>query len=264
MAGAHPYESKTNDELFELALGGDSEADDDYEAESAWAAIRVLRRRHTADIFERVKHFCASPKMRMRERGLQILTEFGVRDEVRPFFDASVELAIEATRDADPFVVQAAAWALANSPGARSKTALMGLKNHPDPEVRYSVAVGNVGAVQPGAVEVLLELMEDSEGKVRNWATFALGGGDEHDSPEIREAFRKRLADSDQGAKREAIWGLAKRHDRQGLELLLERFEADRWVSGDKQTARDILDLYSGDDPSIEELCADLRALLPS
>ena len=62
----------------------------------------------------------------------------------------------------------------------------------------------------PEGVSILLKLMEDSNEVVRDWATFALGSSDAEegralhyvDSPEIRAAFRRRLEDSCEEARR--------------------------------------------------------------
>lgn len=261
MSRVHPYESKTNEELFQLAFLEDSELDDDYEAASAWAAIRFLRDRNTPDVFERAKECCASPTARHRERGLQVLAELG--GEEHPHLDESVELAIRGIRDVNESVVEAAAWALAHFDGQRSKDALMTLTDHRSPEVRHAVAFGLPGASATGSIPVLLRLMEDPDETVRDWATASLGMGPEHDSEEIRQSFRRRLSDSHEETRLEALWGLALRKDAQGLKMLLSRLENDTWTAGDEQTACEILRLFSSDKHPTEHLCEGLRALLP-
>lgn len=73
----------------------------------------------------------------------------------------------------------------------------------------------------PLALEVLLTLMEDSDGDVRDWATFGVGAlGDHQDTPAIREALGRRLADDDEDAREEAIVGLARRQDTRVLPSL--------------------------------------------
>jgi HEAT repeat protein len=118
-----------------------------------------------------------------------------------------------------------------------------------------------MGCHSPSAVVTLMELMEDSADEVRNWATFSLGVSTVHDSPAIREAFRRRLADSFEDAREEAIWGLAKRKDRQGLQLLLRRLEDDSWVQGDQCAARDILETRPGEELPFDKLREGIRAL---
>lgn len=80
------------------------------------------------------------------------------------------------------------------------------------------------------------------------------------DSPEIRAAFRRRLDDSYEEARREAIWGLALRNDALGVKLLLKHLESEEWWNGDKDAAEELLGLQP--DTSVEELRDGLRRLL--
>jgi HEAT repeat protein len=102
--------------------------------------------------------------------------------------------------------------------------------------------------------------MDDVDDEVREWATFELGTQCDVDTPEIRAALRKRLSDGYEEARNEAIWGVARRNDEQGLGLLLARLDSDHW-SGDEMAAEDILGLKS--DVPVEELRHGLRKLLP-
>jgi HEAT repeat protein len=79
------------------------------------------------------------------------------------------------------------------------------------------------------------------------------------DSPDIRAAFRNRLEDSYEDARREAIWGLARRNDPLGVKLLLNHLDSEEWWDGDKDTAQELLGLES-DTP--EEVRDRLRRLL--
>jgi HEAT repeat protein len=110
--------------------------------------------------------------------------------------------------------------------------------------------------------------MEDKNEVVRDWATFALGSGDVEesgsrhyaDSPGIRAAFHRRLDDTYEDARREAIWGLARRKDLLGVKLLLNLLESEGWWNGDKDAAEELLGLSQ--DSSTEELCDGLRGML--
>jgi len=264
MAGAHPYELKSDEELFELAFQPDSELDDDYEAETAWAAIRLLRRRNTAQVFALAKEYCASQHLRHRERALQVLAQMGGGSPLaeRPHLQASVDLAVSALQDQHLAVAQAAAWALAHLRGEVAVQVLIQLETHPDADIRRAVATGLAGSNDPEATLTLLRLMEDAEDEVRNWATFGLGMRPIPDSPEIREAFRRRLADSFGPARNEGLWALARREDLQGLQFLLARFENGTAVRGDRMVVFDLLDVDAK--TSDPEVCAGLRSLLAS
>ena len=79
----------------------------------------------------------------------------------------------------------------------------------------------------------IIELMDDSDDNVRDWATFALGTQCSVNSPEILNALRKRLNDSYEMARNEAVWGLAQHKDPLGIKMLIERLEADEWMTGE-------------------------------
>jgi HEAT repeat protein len=110
-------------------------------------------------------------------------------------------------------------------------------------------------------IETLIELTKDESDEVRNWATFSLGTQCKQDSPEIRAALLKRVDDTFEDARDEAIWGLAQRRESLGLRLVLERLQAESWKSGDEDVAMDALGLF-GERPPIEKLCDGLRELL--
>ncbi len=257
-------ERKGTEELFAATLEGD------YDDDAAWEAVSVLRLRGTKEVFEVAKRYCESGNPKARSRGLSVLAQLGAGkpDVERPFMSDCVSLAIDHLRDPDRETVRCAAWALSHLGTPRAVDALIELRNHPDSDVRHAVACCFELGKRPDGVGVLIGLMEDESEVVRDWATFVLGscevdeGGVWHyaDSPEIRAAFRRRLEDTYEEARREAIWGLAKRRDPLGVKLLLNILESAEWWSGDEDTAGELLGLKRGS--SIEDLCQGLRGLL--
>jgi HEAT repeat protein len=256
-------ERKSTEELFASTLEGD------YEDDSAWEAVSVLRLRGTIEVFDLAKRYCDSQDPRARARALSVLAQLGAGkpDIERPFKDESVSIAINHLQDSDTETARCAAWALSHLGTQQAVRHLVTLKDHPDPEVRQAVACCTELRSHPDAVGVLLTLMEDSDDEVRDWATFSLGSGEVEtggvwhyvDSPEVRTAFCKRLEDGYEEARREAIWGLAKRKDAVGLKLLLSQLESPEWWSGDEDAAAELLGLS---DATVEELCSGLRKLL--
>ena len=257
-------ERKSAEELFAVTLEGE------YDADSALEAVSVLRLRGAQEVFEWAKRYCESENPKARARGLSVLAQLGTGkpDAERPFMADSVSIAIDHLRDSDEEAVRSAAWALSHLGTREAVLAVIALRNHPDPDVRQSVACCIELRKYPEGVSILLALMEDSNEVVRDWATFALGSGDVKesgawrylDSPEIRAAFRSRLEDSYEEARREAIWGLARRHDPLGVNLLLKHLESEEWWNGDKDAAEELLGLQS--DTSVEDLRDGLRRLL--
>ena len=257
-------ERKTTEELFAATLEGE---DDDA---APWEVVSVLRLRGTPEVFELAKRYCRSLNPKARLRGLGVLAQLGAGKPTaeRPFMDESVSIAIGHVEDPDPAVVSAAAWALSHLRTDPAITALIGLRSHPDPEVREAIAFCSELRARPEAGPILIALMDDENEDVRNWATFSVGNWELEDagvwryvdSPEIRAALRGRLEDTYEDARREAIWGLAVRKDPDGLKLLLEHLEAESWWIGDEDAAARTLEMKW--DSPVEDLRAGLRRLL--
>jgi hypothetical protein len=246
---------KTATELFADACQGE------YDDAGGWAAVSELRLRNTAEIFQFASEHCDSANPRERARALDVLAQLGAGKPIseRPWFDDSVSIAIRHLQDEDPLVVRSAAWALAHLADDRAVSALIRLQSHADAEVRWAVAFGVARREQPESARTLMTLMQDTDDEVRNWATFGLGTQCNGDSPEIRKALRERLDDPFPDARDEAVWGLARRRDRIGLQLLLERLEGDHG-QGDEMAAAECLELDY--DTPARELCRALRQAL--
>jgi len=257
-------ERRGTEELFAATLEGD------YDDDAAWEAVSVLRLRGTKEVFEVAKRYCESGNPKARSRGLSVLAQLGAGkpDAERPFMPDCVSIAIDHLRDSDQETVRHAAWALSHLGTLDAVSALVALRSHTDSDVRHAVACCFELREHPDGVGILIGLMKDDNEVVRDWATFALGSGEVEeggvwhyaDSPEIRAALRSRLEDAYEDARREAIWGLAKRKDLLGVKLLLNHLESAEWWSGDEDAAEELLGLERGS--SIEDLCEGLRGLL--
>lgn len=251
-------ELKTTPDLFSAALQGD------YDDDLAWEAVAILRLRNTEEVFQTAVEYCSSEMPKERARGLDVLSQLGTGKPLseRPWFDDCVSIAIRHLGDEDALVVHSAAWALAHLRGDRAISALLEMSRHADSGVRHAVAFGLAGGGRPDALQTLINLTEDADSEVRDWATFGLGTLCEADSPEIREALRKRTEDPYEHARSEAIWGLALRRDPVWLQILLDRLEAESWIQGDEYAATSILQVPSA--TPIEDLRTGLRELLAS
>ena len=129
-------ECKTTKELFAATLIGE------YDDGTPWEAVSVLRLRGTPEVFEVAKRYCNSDNPKARARGLSVLAQLGAgkSEAERPFIAESVSIAIGHLRDADPGTVSSAAWALSHLGTQPGVAALIGLRSHPDPDVRQAVA----------------------------------------------------------------------------------------------------------------------------
>ena len=259
-------ERMNTEELFAATLEGE------YDDDSPWEDVSVLRLRGGTEVFEVAKRYCSSENPKARARGLSVLAQLdaGKPDSERPFMTECVSIAIDHIPESDQEIVRCAAWALSHLGTEKAVACLIDLRNHPDADVRHAVANCIPLRKHPEGVNILLALMEDEDEVVRDWATFALGNDDliEHgvrrytDSPEIRAALRGRLEDPYDEARHEAVWGLARRRDAIGMKLLLSHLESEDWWEGDKDVAEELLCTKS--DVTVEELCEGLRHLPPT
>jgi HEAT repeat protein len=71
-------------------------------------------------------------------------------------------------------------------------------------------------------VPALIDLMDDEDEDVRDWATFGLGVQLEADGPEIRDALARRITDPGNDTSGEALVGLARRKDPRCFEPISE------------------------------------------
>ena len=267
MTSDHDAEpTKTTEELFLASFEGG------YDDELPWGAVCALRLGSEDDVFRLAAAYSRSEVPIHRARALDVLAQLGAG---KPFPERrhvreSVSIAIAHLGDENPLVASSAAWALAHLQGDPAISALIGARKCADAQVRLAVAVGMAGSERSDAIRTLIELMEDDDDEVRNWATFGLGNaGAEQgppvrfgtlDSAGIRDALRKRLTDSFRDVRDEAIWGLAFRRDPAALQLLLDRLNSKERIRGDETTTAEILALASN--APVEALRTGLRNLL--
>lgn len=199
------------DDLFARTLRGD------YGDDAPWEAVQSLRRIGTREVFDRAANWVESADLLKRARGLDVLAQLGKTAEHRAnnFPQECYELVSRTLKQEQEFLpLQSAIYALGHLDDPRAVPLLAQFHTHQRPEVRFAVACA-LGSFPNDAVSVktLLELMEDVDSDVRDWATFGVGVQGDQDSVEIRESLCCRLNDSDVDASEEAVVGLAKRRD---------------------------------------------------
>jgi HEAT repeat protein len=222
----------STDELISFALSH-SELPDDSEDELDlhWEVIRGLHKRGTRDVFSTATRLLSSPCAVERVLGANIHAQLGYEQD-KPFADESVGvLCVVLESEADSNVVYAALIAFGHLGRPACVPTAIRFANHADPDIRYGVAYG-LGMACEGderAIRTLIQLTNDSEVKVRDWATFELARQVDWDSlnlepldtPELRAALRARLTDSDNITRGEALKGLASRCDPGVLDAII-------------------------------------------
>jgi HEAT repeat protein len=197
-------------DLLTLAL---DESREGYGPGSAHEALVVLQARATREVLEEALALCRHPTSGHRILGARILGELGAPERAFPQ-ECGAQLLDLAANDPEIDVVIQAIVSLGHLRHEYADNpVIIGYRKHPNDRVRHAVAFALCGNTSMASVEALLDLMNDSDPLVRDWATTAIGGIVAIDGPEIREALLERVTDQDEITRAEAIHGLARRHD---------------------------------------------------
>jgi HEAT repeat protein len=227
-----------------------------------WKAIAALRTRGEVDSFDRACAMCLDPRDEMREMGAQILCQLGPSDA--PLRVQSVPFLLELlVKDPSPSVRAAAAFGFGHlETFEQARSALVTAAKDASAEVREAVAFGLGCDQDPLATTTLLELMEDSDGDVRDWATFGVGTLREEDNAAIREALFKQLTDSNEEVRLEAFAGLGARKDKRIILQLIHELETIPDESRLWESALLILGRKDEKpEPSVSEVLRELKKL---
>lgn len=207
------------DTLAERALRrGDPDQEDWTEA------VEVLRRRGDEDTFRAAAAWCGTEDPLRQMFAADVLA--GLSNGGMPA--RAVPLLRELSREArDPEVIRAAVAALGQQADPAGVTEILRHAGHPDPEVRFGVAVALHGLLPAGradGVEAVIALTRDPDDGVRDWATTVLADVEE-DTSAIRDALADRLDDAVPDIEAEAARGLAMRQDARAVEALARILE---------------------------------------
>ncbi len=203
--------------MFDRTLLGD------YEDESAWEAVSLLRRNGNREVFETASEWLKAENPLQRARGAAILAQLRApgSEERLPkatdwlFRDETFSLLVELLeRESDAMVLDSGIAALGHLYNEAGIPIIVRYSRHSDKNVRFSVAcaLGHFPN-HPLAVATLVPLTRDEDSDVRDWSVFGLGVQGDADSPEIREALLQRLSDPDEDVREEAAVGLGKRRE---------------------------------------------------
>jgi HEAT repeat protein len=203
------------DELFAQTLTGD------FDDQAPWDAVQSLHNIGGREVFDRAAAWCSSDDPLKRARGAAVLGQLGKSADhpenqfPEECFSAIAPL-VQQVKDSLPLM--SAIHALGHIRNPQAIPLVIEHRLHTNADVRFAVActLGSF-ADDPSVVDTLLELMQDSDDDVRDWATFGLGVQGELNTQEIRDALWQRVSDSDLDVREEALVGLGKRKDQRAL-----------------------------------------------
>lgn len=230
-----PNAESSTDELISAAL---NETDED----AKWEHIRVLHQRGTSEVFAAASELCLSGEPLKEPLGADILGQLGTPD--LPFKKESLAILLRLSKTTnDENALQSAAFALGRMEEPEAVDRLHQLKNHHSEDVRFAVVHGLLTLKDDASINALIELSDDEDEDVRNWATFGLGTQIDTDTDEIRDALLKRLDEEDSEIRGEALVGLAIRKDARVIEPLLKELSRENIGVLAVEAARDIADV---------------------
>jgi HEAT repeat protein len=217
---ASDHQLRSVGQMFAAAL-----AIEDPDDSTRFDLISEIRRLDNAEAFTELADRAASDDAATADLAIEVLGQFGY-ERGRPWLEESLPLVIAATETSEPRTLATAITALGSLGDPRGLPIVLRHSCDEEPEVRFAVACALpwVAGDPPdlSAVAALIDLMTDSDGEVRDWATFGLGVQTDADSPEVRRALAERLDDPDGATGGEALVGLARRGDSSIVHRLLE------------------------------------------
>jgi HEAT repeat protein len=174
----------------------------------------------------RACELCRSADVDERRLGVRVLAELRDVAAARPaFVEESMQmlLALAATeQNTDVLAEVARAFGFRGDP--RAVEPLLGWRGHPAQLMRLCVACSlprcGTRDNEPRVVGALIELTDDYDGEVRDYALFGLREL-EVDSALVREAMLRRVRDPDVSAAGEALVGLARPGDERAIAPLI-------------------------------------------
>ena len=158
-------------------------------------------------------------------------------------------------------------FALGHTPEPRALPKLLSHCSHPSSAVRYALASSLPAYPEAEVITALIGLMEDVDLDVRDWATFGIGSMMEADSPEIRQALKERLHDSEPDPRGEAMVGLAVRGDSAVVPAFIRELgagglqEMEQWILLKDTADAAILAAHESGDPQWLPLLLKLKEI---
>lgn len=216
---------RSTTEIIELTI---ATADEDIYWDNVW----MLQVRGSQAELLAASNLCESHNPQERSLGVQILGQLGMPDRTFPQECGDILLKLLAV-ETDCTIIASIGIAFGHLQDPRGVLPLIKWKNHPNPGVRMGVVLGLTAQPDELAIDALIELSDDEDPDIRNWATFGLGSQIETNTPAICDALFDRaileLGEDDPMSeiRGEALLGLAMRNDPRVISPLIEELQSE-------------------------------------
>ncbi len=219
------YKDWSNDKLFTNLI------DNTLEEDVYWANIRELRSRPSDEVYKKAVELTKAYNPSHKSIGILILAQLGFK----PRFNQSktVNLYFELlNKKQDYKVIEDILYGIGHNNSNLSTNqidSIIKFASNEITEVRQALLSAISGINNPKAIEVLINLTNDSEDSIRDWATFGLGSQLDVSSPEILEALWQRTEDSVEEVRVEAIAGLVNRNIPEVKNVIIKILESGKF-----------------------------------
>lgn len=212
------FDRTSIEEAINLALTKDIDNDPDY-----WALVRSIQKR-LPQCLDAVATLCFLNEPRKRILATNILGQNSMQNKV--VSEKCLELLFKMIQTGpDIPVLESILHALGHYETPEVITLLMKYAHHESGVIRLAVVHCLLSNNNDEVIETMIQLSQDSDPNVRNWATFGLGSSIDKDSEEIRNALAARLHEVDNEIRWEAILGLVVRADDRMIPVFLNDLE---------------------------------------
>ncbi len=183
------------------------------ESDSYWNCVHELRRRPSQETFDAAVSLTKANTNAKKALGADILAQLGT--PAKPFYEPSLTALWSLLKSPkSPMVLYSVLTAIGHlqkETDSRRIKDVTTLSSHPSDEVRMGVVHALLGRRDERSIKTLVRLSADKKSDIRDWATFGLGTLIDVDTPIVRKALERRLADPDLDTRSEALMGLASR-----------------------------------------------------
>lgn len=206
----------TDSELLELAI-----ADESKDTQSRPALV-VLQLRDTDQLFQSVKELLKSPIAAARAVAVYVLKEKVGASHLEEARTLVTDLFAD---EHEACVIVALVYATERLKMPNQSKLTLGLEKHASKDVRLALAFALDSHQDFKGIDMLVDLTNDKEDEVRDWAVFGLGVLGSVNCPQVNDALFARMDDPIVEIRHQALEGLAKRRDRRALPVLVRELE---------------------------------------
>lgn len=192
-----------------------------------WDNVRELRSRPSLSVFNKAVELINSSSDKEIVIGIDILAQLGFNPRFKQ--KEAIDIYFKLLKGKpSPKVLISILYAISHNNEFLDDSHVLQLinyKNHRYCNVRLGLVQALSGIENISAINALVELSNDNDPDIRDWATFSLGTQIDNRSEIATKTLWDRMEDECENVRYEAIAGLAKRQDKRIKNILIHELE---------------------------------------